>query len=636
MSLSLRRKIAAGSLSGGGNLSIVSVELLTPLNVAYNTAFGSLSLPTNVDVTLNDDSIVSMAVTWIDSYDPQAPGTQTILGDLTLPSGVANPFLIQAAIDVIVAEEIFTETFTVTGFHTWEVPAGVEELIYAEGIAAGGAGGGLGSGATGSAGGGGGASYARGNNLPVTAGELVCYYVPPATVSPVPSGSPVNGPDGAHFFFGPAAPAASTVLSGTGAPGGGTGSDGNYYYDTSTGELYGPKASGSWPGSPAAAWVKAEGGKGGTAAGVGGSGGLTANSLGDVKYAGGNGTNNAASRSGAGGGSAGKTGAGGNGNIVSGTNVVGGTGNSPGGNGGNGSSGASISGAEKGGGGGGRRTTSAVNGQGGSGEKGVAEIQYSGATVPPAAPGIANVYLLTGQSEMVGSSASTSPSGYLQVPLGAFIFINSATGFENLDWPLNNQGGTTNGFSSELTFGYDMNALANDEIFLVKKASSGASMFLNFNVANNSIGRSSVSTLIQALDYLDAQGKTVNFKGVCFMQGLGDMGENNPEYGNGGAAVKAAYKAQFIAWWEYLIDEVTDAGYDTSDAKLCVALTDYAYATNPLYQDEIVEAQQEVAALYGDDFTTADIGRGGDGVHPSSAGSELLGQRFADYHGPLL
>lgn len=38
------------------------------------------------------------------------------------------------------------------------------------------------------------------------------------------------------------------VLSGSGAPGGGTGVDGDYYIATSTTTLYGPKASGSWPG----------------------------------------------------------------------------------------------------------------------------------------------------------------------------------------------------------------------------------------------------------------------------------------------------------------------------------------------------------------------------------------------------
>ena len=38
-----------------------------------------------------------------------------------------------------------------------------------------------------------------------------------------------------------------TILSGTGAPGAGVGSDGDFYYDTAAKVFYGPKASGAWP-----------------------------------------------------------------------------------------------------------------------------------------------------------------------------------------------------------------------------------------------------------------------------------------------------------------------------------------------------------------------------------------------------
>lgn len=38
----------------------------------------------------------------------------------------------------------------------------------------------------------------------------------------------------------------NTILNGSGAPGGGTGSDGDFYMDTSGNNIYGPKASGSW------------------------------------------------------------------------------------------------------------------------------------------------------------------------------------------------------------------------------------------------------------------------------------------------------------------------------------------------------------------------------------------------------
>jgi len=43
--------------------------------------------------------------------------------------------------------------------------------------------------------------------------------------------------------------AAATILSGTGAPASGVGNDGDFYLDTATSTLYGPKADGAWPAS---------------------------------------------------------------------------------------------------------------------------------------------------------------------------------------------------------------------------------------------------------------------------------------------------------------------------------------------------------------------------------------------------
>lgn len=43
--------------------------------------------------------------------------------------------------------------------------------------------------------------------------------------------------------------ASGSLISGSGAPTSGTGSDGNFYIDTAAGQLYGPKTSGTW-GSP--------------------------------------------------------------------------------------------------------------------------------------------------------------------------------------------------------------------------------------------------------------------------------------------------------------------------------------------------------------------------------------------------
>jgi hypothetical protein len=62
-------------------------------------------------------------------------------------------------------------------------------------------------------------------------------------------GSSAQGPQGDQGLVGPQGPAGSKILSGSGAPAGGTGVDGDLYLDTATGELYGPKTGGVW-GSP--------------------------------------------------------------------------------------------------------------------------------------------------------------------------------------------------------------------------------------------------------------------------------------------------------------------------------------------------------------------------------------------------
>ena len=48
---------------------------------------------------------------------------------------------------------------------------------------------------------------------------------------------------------GPAGAAGNTILNGAGAPPGGTGANGDFYLNTAANCLYGPKASGAWPGS---------------------------------------------------------------------------------------------------------------------------------------------------------------------------------------------------------------------------------------------------------------------------------------------------------------------------------------------------------------------------------------------------
>jgi hypothetical protein len=65
-----------------------------------------------------------------------------------------------------------------------------------------------------------------------------------------------QGPTGSTGATGSTGPAGSngtngnTVLNGSGAPGSGTGVNGDYYLRSDTTSLYGPKSAGAWPGSP--------------------------------------------------------------------------------------------------------------------------------------------------------------------------------------------------------------------------------------------------------------------------------------------------------------------------------------------------------------------------------------------------
>ncbi|MDQ0139662.1 hypothetical protein [Cupriavidus necator] len=74
-------------------------------------------------------------------------------------------------------------------------------------------------------------------------------------------------------------PAGGAVLTGTGAPDNGIGNNGDYYLDTSTWTLYGPKVDGVWP-----AGVTLTGQTGSGTGGTGGTGGTTVGGGGHILY----------------------------------------------------------------------------------------------------------------------------------------------------------------------------------------------------------------------------------------------------------------------------------------------------------------------------------------------------------------
>ncbi|GIP30820.1 S-layer homology domain-containing protein [Paenibacillus sp. J2TS4] len=86
-----------------GSLEVTSVNPLADISVDYGTTRSALPLPSTVQVTLSDQSIRSLGVTWDDGtpvYDGNTAGEYTFTG--TLSQDVSNPQGLTAEVKVVV------------------------------------------------------------------------------------------------------------------------------------------------------------------------------------------------------------------------------------------------------------------------------------------------------------------------------------------------------------------------------------------------------------------------------------------------------------------------------------------------------------------------------------------------------
>ncbi len=99
------------------DLVIVSVENPSTVTVDFGTLFGELPLPAQVNVTLDNDAVLPLAVNWLqDDYDGQTAGFYALQGELILEEGIVNPENFQAEIGVVVLEEIFMPENVIIGY----------------------------------------------------------------------------------------------------------------------------------------------------------------------------------------------------------------------------------------------------------------------------------------------------------------------------------------------------------------------------------------------------------------------------------------------------------------------------------------------------------------------------------------
>lgn len=90
---------------------IDSVENFQDVPVHTGTAFGSLVLPSVANVALDNGQSQQLAITWASgspAYDGDTPGTYTLIGTLTLLTGITNTGNLTATIDVVVSDAVYT------------------------------------------------------------------------------------------------------------------------------------------------------------------------------------------------------------------------------------------------------------------------------------------------------------------------------------------------------------------------------------------------------------------------------------------------------------------------------------------------------------------------------------------------
>ncbi len=84
-------------------VNIIEVKKLTDIRVEMGTAFENLALPKTAEVILSDESKEMLQITWhAGTYDAQKAGTYTLIGELELKTGIANPNGLKAQISVTV------------------------------------------------------------------------------------------------------------------------------------------------------------------------------------------------------------------------------------------------------------------------------------------------------------------------------------------------------------------------------------------------------------------------------------------------------------------------------------------------------------------------------------------------------
>lgn len=227
-----------------------------------------------------------------------------------------------------------------------------------------------------------------------------------------------------------------------------------------------------------------------------------------------------------------------------------------------------------------------------------------------------DVYLLGGQSNMLGRAATSGLPASLQQPQNDVTFYlrdpgSPSTGKYNTLVPL--QPLTTSGstFGPEITFGRTMADQHPDQhLALLKYASSGTNLAVNWAPGTGADYQAFMSTMSSGLAALTAGGNTYHIDGMLWLQGESDTGTQAQQYQANLTNFIADMRSHFGANLPFVIGGI---GYQTAD-----------YTVVSAAQQRVAQTVPNVA--YFSDYDL--LGPNHTDLHFDAADQQLIGQRY--------
>ncbi|MEM9163672.1 MAG: sialate O-acetylesterase, partial [Cyanobacteria bacterium P01_F01_bin.4] len=232
---------------------------------------------------------------------------------------------------------------------------------------------------------------------------------------------------------------------------------------------------------------------------------------------------------------------------------------------------------------------------------------------------VASVYLMAGQSNMVGYGSNSELPSHLADPYeGAKIWQYDSQSFTNLRPGFAGWSGERDRFGPELTFGREIAERSDEDIYLIKYAQGATSLASDWDPqAANQRYDELISRVEAALIYLEDGGVDYRVEGMVWMQGESDT--YNDDYA-------AAYEDNLSA---FIADVRSRYG---DDLEFSIGRISNTLPTSPFNRAAVRAAQASVAGQSSLNHLVSTDGLGviEDGVHFGTQGQIALGAAFAN------